>query len=31
MTRVTGPRFEREPHAVLARLARLLAEREPCT
>lgn len=29
MTRVTGPRFEREPDAVLARVARLLAEREP--
>ncbi len=29
MTRVTGPRFAREPNAVLARIARLLAEREP--
>jgi very-short-patch-repair endonuclease len=29
MTRVTGPRFEREPDTVLARIARLLAEREP--
>jgi hypothetical protein len=29
MTRVTGPRFDREPAAVLARLERLLAEREP--
>jgi hypothetical protein len=28
-TRVTGPRFDREPDAVLARLARLLGEREP--
>ncbi|HEX8753634.1 MAG TPA: hypothetical protein VF731_09490 [Solirubrobacterales bacterium] len=27
MTRVTGPRFAREPDAVLSRLARLLAER----
>ncbi|MDX6626230.1 MAG: hypothetical protein QOE56_1219 [Solirubrobacterales bacterium] len=29
MTRVTGPRFEREPDVVLARIARLLAERVP--
>lgn len=29
MTRVTGPRFEREPDAVLARIASLLANREP--
>jgi very-short-patch-repair endonuclease len=29
MTRVTGPRFEREAGTVLARIARLLAEREP--
>jgi very-short-patch-repair endonuclease len=29
MTRVTGPRFEREPEAVLARISRFLAEREP--
>jgi predicted transcriptional regulator of viral defense system/very-short-patch-repair endonuclease len=29
VTRVTGPRFEREPDAVLARLGRLLAERTP--
>jgi hypothetical protein len=28
-TSVTGPRFEREPDAVLARLGRLLAERGP--
>jgi very-short-patch-repair endonuclease len=27
MIRVTGPRFEREPDRVIARLARLLAER----
>jgi Transcriptional regulator, AbiEi antitoxin len=29
MTRVTGPRFAREPGVVLARIARFLAEREP--
>jgi very-short-patch-repair endonuclease len=29
MTRVTGPRFDREPDAVMARIVRLLAEREP--
>jgi very-short-patch-repair endonuclease len=29
MNRVTGPRLEREPKAVLARLSRLLAERAP--
>lgn len=29
MTRVTGPRSEREPDAVLARIASLLADREP--
>lgn len=29
MTRVTGPRFAREPSAVLARVARLLADRQP--
>jgi very-short-patch-repair endonuclease len=29
MTRVTGPRFAREADAVLARISRLLAEREP--
>ncbi len=29
MTRVTGPRFEREPDQVVARIRRLLAEREP--
>lgn len=29
MTRVTGPRFAREPDAVLARVSRLLAERGP--
>lgn len=29
MTRVTGPRFAREPSAVLARVARLLADRHP--
>lgn len=29
MIRVTGPRFEREPDAVLTRVARLLAERGP--
>ncbi|MGV1049402.1 MAG: hypothetical protein ACOYD4_12870 [Solirubrobacterales bacterium] len=29
MTRVTGPRFAREADAVLARIASLLAEREP--
>jgi hypothetical protein len=29
MTRVTGPRFAREPQVVLARLARLLADRAP--
>lgn len=28
-THVTGPRFAREPHVVLARLARLLADRAP--
>lgn len=28
LTRVTGPRFEREPGEVMARLRRLLAERE---
>jgi very-short-patch-repair endonuclease len=29
MVRITGPRLEREPRVVLARLARLLAERAP--
>jgi hypothetical protein len=29
MTRITGPRMEREPEAVLVRLERLLAERAP--
>jgi REase_MTES_1575/Transcriptional regulator, AbiEi antitoxin len=29
LTRVTGPRFDREPEVVLARLRRLLAERDP--
>jgi very-short-patch-repair endonuclease len=29
MTRVTGPRFKREPDQVVARIRRLLAEREP--
>jgi predicted transcriptional regulator of viral defense system len=30
-TRITGPRLDREPEAVLARLARLLAERAPAS
>ena len=29
MTRVTGPRFDREPDEVMARIRRLLAERRP--
>lgn len=29
MTRVTGPRLEREPEEVIARIARLLSERAP--
>ncbi|HET8956200.1 MAG TPA: hypothetical protein VFN18_11135 [Solirubrobacterales bacterium] len=29
MTRVTGPRLEREPEEVIRRVARLLSEREP--
>ena len=29
MTRVTGPRLEREPQEVIRRVARLLSEREP--
>ena len=29
MTRVTGPRLEREPDEVIRRVARLLSEREP--
>lgn len=30
MTRVTGPRLEREPDEVMTRVARLLSERAPC-
>lgn len=30
MTRVTGPRLEREPAEVIDRVARLLSERAPC-
>jgi very-short-patch-repair endonuclease len=30
MTRVTGPRLEREPDEVIRRVARLLSERVPC-
>ena len=30
MIRVTGPRLEREPEAVIRRVARFLSEREPC-